>query len=580
MNKNQIEKRAKEYISREKNEEFRSSVEKLLKENNWEELSDRFYKDLSFGTGGIRGKIAGGYNRINPFIISRATQGLANYIGKMNDPSAASVVIAYDSRRFSDIFAEQAALVLCANGIKVHLFTSLRPTPELSFAVRRLGATAGIVLTASHNPPEYNGYKVYWSDGGQIVPPHDSGIIDEVNKVTDEIRLIPRDEAVDNGLLRYIDREIDEPYIEMVKKHSLRPNLIKEQGKNLKVVFTPLHGTGAMPVERVLSDMGIEVIPVPEQKDPDGEFPTVEYPNPEEASAMEMAIKLGEKVGADLVMGTDPDADRLGIAVPDKDGFTLVNGNQLGVLLADYIFSSLKEFGSLPDKPVLVKTIVTTELQRLIAEHYGARVYDTLTGFKYIAEKIRQFEKTGEQYVFGGEESYGYLVGTEVRDKDAVGAAAMTAEMALYNVSREMSVLDHLRSLYEKFGYFKEILISKKLEGETGSEKISSIMKELRDNPPKELGGSKVVMIKDYHAGNTKYLLTGETEPIDLPTSNVLQFGTEDKTLFSVRPSGTEPKIKFYASARSKPGKNIDVAEKEVEEKLSRIEGQIAEIMS
>ena len=580
MNKNQIEKRAKEYISREKNEEFRSSVEKLLKENNWEELSDRFYKDLSFGTGGIRGKIAGGYNRINPFIISRATQGLANYIGKMNDPSAASVVIAYDSRRFSDIFAEQAALVLCANGIKVHLFTSLRPTPELSFAVRRLGATAGIVLTASHNPPEYNGYKVYWSDGGQIVPPHDSGIIDEVNKVTDEIRLIPRDEAVDNGLLRYIDREIDEPYIEMVKKHSLRPNLIKEQGKNLKVVFTPLHGTGAMPVERVLSDMGIEVIPVPEQKDPDGEFPTVEYPNPEEASAMEMAIKLGEKVGADLVMGTDPDADRLGIAVPDKDGFTLVNGNQLGVLLADYIFSSLKEFGSLPDKPVLVKTIVTTELQRLIAEHYGARVYDTLTGFKYIAEKIRQFEKTGEQYVFGGEESYGYLVGTEVRDKDAVGAAAMTAEMELYNVSREMSVLDHLRSLYEKFGYFKEILISKKLEGETGSEKISSIMKELRDNPPKELGGSKVVMIKDYHAGNTKYLLTGETEPIDLPKSNVLQFGTEDKTLFSVRPSGTEPKIKFYASARSKPGKNIDVAEKEVEEKLSRIEGQIAEIMS
>ncbi len=580
MNKKQIENKAKEYISREQNEEFRSSVEKLLKENNWEELSDRFYQDLSFGTGGIRGKIAGGYNRINPFIISRATQGLANYIGKMNDPSAASVVIAYDSRRFSDVFAEQAALVLCANGIKVHLFTSLRPTPELSFAVRRLGATAGIVLTASHNPPEYNGYKVYWSDGGQIVPPHDSGIIDEVNKVTDEIRLIPRDEAVDNGLLRYIDREIDKPYIEMVKKHSLRPNLIKEQGKNLKVVFTPLHGTGAMPVERVLSDMGIEVIPVPEQKDPDGEFPTVEYPNPEEASAMEMAIKLGEKVGADLVMGTDPDADRLGIAVPDKDGFTLVNGNQLGVLLADYIFSSLKEFGSLPDKPVLVKTIVTTELQRLIAEHYGARVYDTLTGFKYIAEKIRQFEKTGEQYVFGGEESYGYLVGTEVRDKDAVGAAAMTAEMALYNVSRKMSVLDHLRSLYEKFGYFKEILISKKLEGETGSEKIASIMKELRDNPPKELGGSKVVVIKDYHAGNTKYLLTGETEPIDLPKSNVLQFGTEDKTLFSVRPSGTEPKIKFYASARSRPEKNIDVAEKEVEEKLSRIEGQIGEIMS
>lgn len=580
MDKKHIEKRAKEYIAREKNEEFRSSVEKLLDKNDWEELSDRFYKDLSFGTGGIRGKIAGGYNRINPFIISRATQGLANYIGKTTDQDAASVVIAYDSRRYSEVFAEQAALVLCANGIKVHLFTSLRTTPELSFAVRKLGATAGIVLTASHNPPEYNGYKVYWSDGGQIVPPHDTGIIEEVHNVTDEILLISRDEAVDAGLLRYIDQEIDGPYIEMVKNHALRPTLIKEQGKNLKVVFTPLHGTGAMPVERVLSDMGIDVIPVPEQREPNGEFPTVEYPNPEETSAMEMAIKLGEKVGADLVMGTDPDGDRLGIAVPDTDGFTLVNGNQLGVLLADYILSSLKESGSLPDNPVLVKTIVTTELQRLIAEHYGAKVYNTLTGFKYIAEKIRQFEKTGEQYVFGGEESYGYLVGTEVRDKDAVGAAAMTAEMALYTVSRNMSVLDHLASLYEKFGYFKEILVSKKLEGQEGSEKIGSIMSQLRESPLKELGGSNVVVIKDYKIGTTTYISTGESEPIDLPKSNVLQFGTEDDTLFSVRPSGTEPKIKFYASARSSPGTALGEAEKEVDRKLSRIEEQITELMS
>jgi phosphoglucomutase len=578
MNRNEIKQRAEEYVELETNAEFRESVEKLLREEQWEELSERFYTDLSFGTGGIRGKIAGGYNRINPLVIARATQGLANYIGKQQHKGQDAVVIAYDSRRYSRLFAEETALVLAGNGIKVYLFSELRPTPELSYAVRKLGATAGVVITASHNPPEYNGYKVYWSDGGQIVPPHDKGIITEVRQVTREISRMDKQEALDSEQLVYIDREIDTDYIDTIKKHALRPDLIRKKGKDLKVVYTPLHGTGTMLMERIFEELGIEVVTVPEQREPDGNFPTVEYPNPEESSAMEKAIELGEEVKADLVLGTDPDSDRLGIAVPHNEGFILINGNQLGSLLADYIFSTLYALGNMPENPVLVKTIVTTELQTLIAKNYGARVYDTLTGFKYIAEKIKQFESTGESYVFGGEESYGYLVGTEVRDKDAIGAAAMTAEMALYDVSRGKTVLDHLDELYEKYGYFEERLLSKKYEGQAGAEKMNTIMANLREDPPSTFGGSKVVTIKDYQERVSKNRRDGTTEPLELPVSNVLQFLTEDNTIISVRPSGTEPKIKIYASARSDASVPPREASRQVGEKLDTIEKEISSL--
>lgn len=570
-----IKKRAEEYVKLERNEEFSRSVASLLEREAWEELNERFYRDLSFGTGGIRGVISGGYNRINPFIISRATQGLANYILKKQTADESSVAIAYDSRRYSDTFAEQAALVLAANGITVHLFSALRPTPELSFAVRTLKATAGIVITASHNPPAYNGYKVYWSDGGQIVPPHDGGIIEEVRKVTKDIKYIEKNEALERGLLRIIDTEIDEPYIEVIKNHALRPRLIKEQGNRLTVVYTPLHGTGTMPVERVLREMGIDVITVPEQRDPDGEFPTVKSPNPEENSAMTMAIELGKREKADLVMGTDPDADRLGVAVPDGNDYRILSGNQLGALLADYMFLSLQEFSSMPANPVLVKTIVTTELQAKIAQSYGAKVYNTLTGFKYIAEKIREFEATGETYVFGGEESYGYLVGTEVRDKDAVGAVAMTAEMALYNRANGRTVLDHLASIYKKHGYFEEILISKTFEGQAGQDKITKLMKRLRENPPKTFADSLVTIIKDYKTGITTDTSKGTTSPIELPQSNVLQFFTDDGTIVSVRPSGTEPKIKFYASGRTDPALPFEEAKAIVQDKMRKVENEI-----
>lgn len=576
--------KAREYIRLEQDAHFRGQVEKLVQKEDWAELNDRFFTDLAFGTGGLRGVIGGGYNRMNPFTVRRATQGLANYMKKAVPAEDASAVIAYDSRNFSDLFAMQAALVLCANGIKTYLFTSLRPTPELSFAVRQLKTTAGIVVTASHNPPEYNGYKVYWDDGAQVVAPHDRLIIEEVRAVSNEISVMEQKSALDQGKLVMIDKEVDEPFIQMVKDQAIRPELIKEKGRDLKVVFTPLHGTGTVPVESALEDMGIEVIFVEEQKEPDGNFPTVDYPNPEEASAMKLSLDLAKKVGADLVMGTDPDADRLGIAAPDGNGeYVLITGNQLGVLLADYIFSSRKEMGTLPENPAFIKTIVTTDLQCIIAQQYGAQVYNTLTGFKYIGEKIREFEsqENGPAYVFGGEESYGYLVNTEARDKDAVSAATMTAEMALYHRTQGRSLLDQLNEIWKQHGYFQEMLLSKTFKGESGLKTMNELMEKLRKTPPAVFAGQKVLKVKDFREGTTFDPTAGITEKnIELPSSNVLQFILDDESVVTARPSGTEPKIKFYASCRSEKGRKLDEAKAEVSRKIETITAEINSIVS
>ncbi len=572
-----LKAKAEEYLKLEKHEHFRNEVETLLKKEDWEDLNDRFYTELSFGTGGLRGVIGGGMNRMNPYTVAKATQGLAQYVVNNVPEGDRKVVISYDSRNFSDLFAMQAALVFAGNGIKTWLFTSLRPTPELSYAVRKLGCAAGVMVTASHNPAEYNGYKVYWSDGGQVTPPHDTGIISEVRKVTDTIKLANKEDALKNGLLTMIDKEIDEPYLDMVIAESLRPEMVREKGKDLKVVYTPLHGCGTIPVETALSRMGIEVVTVKEQREPDGDFPTVAFPNPEITPAMQMALDYAEREKADLVMGTDPDADRLGIAVPDGEGYTLITGNQLGCLLTDYIFLSRKELGKMPPKPAFINTIVTTDLQIKIAESYGAATFKVLTGFKYIGEKMREFEEDNSyQYIFGGEESYGFLVETDVRDKDAVSAATMAAEMALWNVSQGRTVLDHLNDIYKRFGYYEETLISQYFKGQSGQQIMDKLMSDLRSDPPKTLGGISITAMKDYKKGTTRILETGEVDTdIDLPASNVIQFVLSDGSLVTARPSGTEPKIKFYASICGEPGQALDEAKKSVAAKIKAIESDI-----
>jgi phosphoglucomutase len=559
MEKDLLIQKANEYILLEKTEVFKNQIRELLAKNDLNELNERFYTELEFGTGGIRGIIGGGYNRLNAYIIRKTTQGLANYIKKAFPAGQkASVVIAYDSRRFSIDFARESACVLCANGITTYLFSELRPTPELSFAVRTLSATAGIVITASHNPAEYNGYKVYWSDGGQIIAPHDKEIVAEVGKVKGSaIASVSKEEAIASGLLIMIGEQVDAKFIGAVKRCSLRPGLIKEKGKNITAVYTPLNGAGAMPVERTLSEMGIKVVFVEEQKAPDGNFPTLAFPNPEEASAMKLALELAKKVKADIVLGTDPDADRLGIAVPDGGDFKLITGNQLGSLLLDYILSTRQELGSLPHNGIIVKTIVTTELQAAIARDYNVRCVDVLTGFKYIAEKIRQFEseKHGPVYLFGGEESYGYLVHTAARDKDAVSAATLAVEMALYHVSRGSTVIGRLKELYEKYGYFEETQVSRYFKGESGLGIIANLMAGLRAKPPSAIGGTSVVAVKDYKDRTTFTLSSAaRVSDIDLPPSNVLQFFCDDASIITARPSGTEPKIKFYASCRGPVG--------------------------
>jgi phosphoglucomutase len=582
MDKDAVAKRAEEYISRERDPHFKAEVEKLLAAGDWGELEDRFYQKLEFGTGGLRGVIGGGFNRMNTFVVKSATQGLASYVCKAFPDKAGagglSAVIAYDSRHYSAEFAEAAALIFAANGIKTYLFSSLRPTPELSFAIRKLKADTGIVVTASHNPARYNGYKAYWNDGSQVIEPHDAGIIDEVNAVC-EIKEIDKKTALDKGLLKIIDSEIDAPFQEMIRGHLFRPALIKEKAGEVKIVYTPLHGTGALHVEGVLGSLGLKVITVPEQREGNGDFPTVEFPNPEEAPALKMAIELGKKEKADVVMATDPDADRFGIAVPRDGEFVLVTGNQMGVLLADYIFLSLKELGKLPKNPVMVNTIVTTGMQTKLACLYGAACLQVLTGFKWIADIMRKCDEGALPYsfVFGTEESYGYLIENEVRDKDGVSAAALTAEMTLYWRSKGKSLLDRLDELYEKCGYWEETGVSKYFQGPQGPKVMSGIMENFRANPPKTLGGIEVEKICDIEKSLWIFPAEpGRGEKVTLPKSDVLQFCLKDGTVVSARPSGTEPKIKFYASSCAKTGSGgLAAAKAEVQKKLDAIKKDI-----
>lgn len=586
MERREIEEAARRYVAAEQDKTFATEVEKLIDGGSWDELEDRFYTDLEFGTGGLRGVIGGGFNRMNPFVIARATTGLARYVakhGKKRPDGSLAAVISHDSRRYSPEFALSAALVFAAHGIKSYLVSSLRPTPELSFAVRELGASTGIMVTASHNPPQYNGYKVYWGDGAQIVDPHDKRIIEEVLAVkAEEIKQLSKEEALERGLLEYFDTEIDDAFVAMVKRQSVQPQLLRDHGSEVKAVYTPLHGTGAMMVERVLGELGVEVVTVPEQREPDGEFPTVSFPNPEEASALEMALELGRRESADIVLGTDPDADRLGIAVPDGRDFYLVTGNQLGVLLVDYIFGVRSTLGTLPAKPVFVTTVVTTEMQRAIAERYGAEVYETLTGFKHIATVMRNLEGKPDEGVFvmGDEESYGYLIGTEVRDKDSITAVMLTIEMALHWRQKGDSVLDRLHQLWKEYGYWEEQTISKYFEGQSGKQIMDALMKRLRENPPAEFGGSRIARIVDIQTDTVRYPLEGrEEDGPGLPRSNVLQFFLENGAKVSMRPSGTEPKIKFYASCHGAPGLEVDAAREATRSQIAEIESDILAII-
>ena len=560
MDKNEILKRANDYISAEKDEKFKKEVEELVKKEDFKELEDRFYQTLEFGTGGLRGIMGGGTNRMNTLEINLATQGLANYVIKAFPQKAKegslSAVIAYDSRNNSDVFAEATALIFAANGIKAYLFSGLRPTPELSFAIRYFKADTGVVVTASHNPKIYNGYKAYWNDGAQVTEPHDTGIIEEVNKVQ-SVKTISKEEAINSGKLVLIDSEVDEKYWQMCKAQLFRPELIKEYASNVNVVYTPLHGTGAMHVEKVLGDLGLHVNTVPEQRNPDGNFPTVEKPNPEEKPAMKMAVELGKKENADCVMATDPDSDRFGTAFPDKNGeFVLLSGNQMGALLMEYIFLSRKEFGKLPQGSYCVRSIVTSPFGDEICKKYGVEMIECLTGFKWIAavEAEREAKNQGE-YVFGLEESYGYKIEKEVMDKDGVSAAAMCAEMTMYWRSKGKSLLEHLDDMYKEYGYFEDRSISKNFPGIEGVSVMKGIMSKLRTDGLKTLGGKKVLKIRDIQT-SVSYDPNSpdKKETVSLPKSNVLQFFLEGGTIVSARPSGTEPKIKFYINTKTEVG--------------------------
>lgn len=577
LDKDLLLKKAEEYLQNEKYDFFKTDLQKVIDSENWEELNDRFYTSLAFGTGGLRGVIGGGLNRMNPYNISKAAQGMADYIN-LNVKGEKSAVVAYDSRLYSDVFAKSVALVMAGNGIKSYLFTSLRPTPELSYAIRELGCTTGAVVTASHNPQEYNGFKVYWDNGGQVIAPHDTGIIDKVNEVT-IINEMEEKQAIEKGLLVYIDKEIDDSFVEMIKKYSLRPEIVKKQASKTNIVYTPLNGTGKMLVERILSEMGISVTTVPEQGEPDGTFPTCPFPNPEIAEAMQLALDLGTELKADLVMGTDPDADRLGIAVPDGDTWQLITGNQLGAMLTYYLLSTLKEQGKMPAKPAVIKTIVTTRLTELIAKDFGASCSDVLTGFKWIADEMENLEKAGRQFVIGYEESYGFLMETEVRDKDAVGAAAMSAEMALYCASQGKTVLDYLYEIYGRYGYFEEFQIAQVFKGESGLNVMKSLMDQIRSNPLKEIGGLKTVIFRDFQKQKEFQFSTNTEKALTLPVSNVLQFELEDGSVFTVRPSGTEPKVKFYGSCCSDAGMAIEEAKQFVGEKINKIRHSVENIL-
>ena len=513
-------------------------------EGNEDEIFDRFYRELEFGTGGLRGVIGAGTNRMNFYTVGKATQGLANFINKQG-AAAKGVAIAFDSRRMSPEFADTAACVLAANGIKAYIFDSLRPTPELSFALRTLGCTAGIVVTASHNPPEYNGYKVYWEDGAQITAPKDAQIIGEVNAIKDyaEIKKMTTEEAKAAGLYEVIGKEIDDKYMEALKKLVLHPEAIKQMASSLKIVYTPLHGTGNVPVRRVLKELGFEqVTVVPEQELPDGNFPTVSYPNPEDKKAFALALDLAKKVDADLVLATDPDADRLGVYAKDtKTGeYKVFTGNMSGMLICEYEMSQKKALGILPDNGALVTTIVSSNMAQAVAKEYGMKFIECLTGFKYIGEQIKFFEQTGSnEYVFGFEESYGCLVGTHARDKDAVVAVMALCEAAAYYKTQGITLWDQMLNIYNKYGYYKEDLFTMTFKGADGAKKMQDMMDAYRKNTPKQVGAYKVLRLRDYKNDVITDLATGETVPTGLPKSNVLYFELENDAWFCVRPSGT-----------------------------------------
>ena len=520
-------------------------------EGNETEIEDRFYRNLEFGTGGLRGVIGAGTNRMNIYTVRQATQGLANYIISQNGQDK-GVAIAYDSRIMSPEFSDEAALCLNANGIKTYRFTSLRPTPELSFALRELGCIAGIVVTASHNPREYNGYKVYWEDGAQVTPPHDTNIMDEVAKVTsfDMVKIMEKDTAVAAGLYHEIGEEIDDKYMVELKKQSIHPEIIKEMAQDITIVYTPLHGTGNIPVRRVLKELGFEkVYVVKEQELPDGNFPTVSYPNPESPKAFELALKLAKEVDADIVLATDPDADRLGVYCKDtKTGeYVSFTGNMSGMLIAEYILSERKATNTMPENPAMVESIVTTDMAKAIAAAYGVELIEVLTGFKFIGEQIRLFEENhSHNYVFGLEESYGCLTGTYARDKDACVAVMMLCEVASWYKKQGKTLWDAMIDMYEKYGYYKEGQEPIELKGKDGAEKIQQMMSGARESFPETMGEYKVLAVRDYMTDTRKDMVTGEVGSTGLPKSNVIYYELDNQSWCCVRPSGTEPKIKFY----------------------------------
>ena len=540
---------------------------------NEKEIEDRFYMDLEFGTAGLRGVIGAGTNRMNIYTVRKATQGLANYIAQ-KDAKAQGVAIAYDSRNMSPEFAEEAALCLAANGIKAYIFDALRPTPELSFAVRKLGCIAGINITASHNPPEYNGYKVYWEDGAQITPPHDKGIMSEVKAITDYsvCKTMSKEEAVAAGAYEVIGEAIDDAYMEELKKQVIHQDAINAMAKELKIVYSPLHGTGNVPARRVLKELGFEnVYVVKEQELPDGNFPTVSYPNPEAKEAFELGLKLAKEVDADLVLATDPDADRLGVYVKDaKSGdYKVLTGNMSGCLLADYEITQRKEVYGLPEDGYLIKTIVTTNMADAIAKANGVGLIEVLTGFKFIGQQILGFETSGKgEYLFGFEESYGCLIGTHARDKDAIVATMALCEAAAYYKTQGKTLWDAMIDMYEKYGYYKDDIQSITLKGIEGLEKIQQILETLRRNPPVKIGAYEVLRARDYKADTIKDLDTGEVTATGLPNSNVLYYELSEDAWLCVRPSGTEPKVKFYYGIKGTSLEDADEKSAELGKKV------------
>ena len=559
--------------------EFDEETKKELLEikENETEIEDRFYKELEFGTAGLRGIIGAGTNRMNKYTVGKATQGLANYILEQGTQDK-GVAISYDSRIMSKEFALQTALIFCANGIRAYLFENLRPVPELSFAVRELKCTAGVMITASHNPPKYNGYKVYWEDGSQIVSPRDTEIINKVRNVKDfkEIKSINKEDAISKGLLNIVGTEMDEKYIKILKEHILNPEIMKEQGKKLKVIYTPLHGTGNTIAEKLLKELGMEnVYVVPEQKDPDGNFPTVDYPNPEDPKAFKIALELAKKMDADVVLATDPDADRLGIYTKDSKTGEYMNytGNMSALLIAEYRISQMKEKGILPSNGMFITTIVSSELAKAIAKYYGLECIEVLTGFKNIGAVMRKAEENQDKkYVFGFEESYGCLIGDYARDKDGIAAVMALCEAACYYASKGKTLWDAMIDIYEKYGYYKEAQVSIVREGVQGAQEIKDMMTKMRETDIESIGKYKVLVFKDVEKDLVKDMKTGEISKTGLPKSNVLYYELEDNSWCCIRPSGTEPKIKLYMGIKGN-------TEKEAEEKLAELKEAMLEIV-